>query len=1725
MAPSDKRKRDQEFPLSREDSTKPLAASSLLRNAEEKSFPRGGSSVLTPLELKQVTNEAAGDVLFGNKASTESTGQEKKTKKRKVSRAPNSKKTVEDEKDQFEGLTEHINFKTLKIGSMLLGQITEINNKDIRVSFTDGISGYVSMMNISGQFTGILEALDDNMGGEGVDEENASSDEEDSNKNNKKSSFELPDLHKYFQLGQWLRCSVTLNTALEPQSGKLNKKRLELSIEPAMVNQFTEDDLDRFTVVQCAVKSIEDHGATLDLGVEGFEGFISKKDCHNFDKLLPGSVFLCSVNKRAGRSVTVNLHFTAKSNKISKISTIEALVPGQTIDFLCESVTGKGVAGKVLGLVSGFLGVNNIHSFGEDELKSQFPVGTNVKSKIIASLFSKDGNRTLLLSTLERTVALDNSLKEIDALDAFSVGYVLDSCTVAGRDSEYLYLKLDNDRLGQVHSSRVGDIEATATIKSRVLGYNNVDNLYELSTDPKTLALKYLRSKDIPFGETVTCEITAVSSEGINIKIFGGQFTAFVPPSHISDTRLVYPERKFKIGSKARGKILNVDKRGHIFITLKKSLVNSGDDIKIITSFSDAKQVFESDEKTLAVVQSFRPKGCVLSFFGGIKGFLPTAEVSEVYVKRPEEHLRLNQTVIIKLLQVEEERSRIIATCKVSNDQGKQQKEAIEEMILGRSIIKVTIVEKTKDSLVVEMNEVGLRGVVYAGHLSDSRIEQNRAQLKKMKIGAELEGLVIDKDTRTQVFNMTLKQSLIEDAEKGELPLLYEDVKAKDNQTAMHGYIKSFSAKGLFVAFNGKFVGLVLPSYAVESKEVDISKTFYLNQSVTVYLLRTDDDHHRFLLTLKNPEERANTKRTNGSVNNAVDASVHSLEDLSLGRVVSAKIKGVKKNQLNVILADNLHGRVDISEIFDNYDDIPSKKQPLGNFKSGDIIKVKVIGSHDVKGHKFLPITHMVNKSSVFELTAKKFKVDSSESSTLTISDVSVGDELIGFVNNYSNNSLWLTISPSLKAKISILDLSDDNSTFTESLEGQFPIGSVVKVTVSAVDSDHGYLTVTRRSRCVQGFDDIKVGNRMPASIVKITDRYVLLNLGGNVTGISFAADALDDFSVPLDEAFSGMKNQTIPSEVISIASESKQIRLSLRSKDSKTPLVKSHKDLKQGQIVQALIKSVTDKGIFVYLSSLIEAFVPVSKLSDSYLKDWKQFYKVMQPVTGKVVKSDDDSRILLTLRESEINGDLKIMKTYSDIKVGDIFNGSVKNVTDFGVFVKLDNTLNVSGLAHRSEIAEDLPKDLHSLFGVGDKVKVFVLKVNIAKKQLSLSLKASHFTAKGESIEEGVSDAATKEYEEKYEAAASIEDEDEIMDDVNYSDDDSQTDERVEPCSESKSEIKAVTTGGLSLSAGFDWTTSILDQVQSDYESEDDIENFTEAKRTKRHKNKNKFVEDRTIDINTRAPESVADFERLIMGNPNSSIIWMNYIAFQLQLSEIEKAREVAERALKTISFREETEKLNIWIAMLNLENTFGTEDTLEDVFKRAVQYMDSFLIHTKLLSIYHMSEKFDLEAELYKSTAKKFGSDKVSIWVSWGEFLLSRDLADEARSILSRALKVLPKRSHIEVVRKFAHLEFAKGNPERGRSLFEGLVADAPKRIDLWNVYLDQEIKKNEKNKVENIFERVFAKKISRKQAKFFFNKWLEFEDQQQDIKTAEYVKAKALEYAEAHPKAQSA
>lgn len=167
-----------------------------------------------------------------------------------------------------------------------------------------------------------------------------------------------------------------------------------------------------------------------------------------------------------------------------------------------------------------------------------------------------------------------------------------------------------------------------------------------------------------------------------------------------------------------------------------------------------------------------------------------------------------------------------------------------------------------------------------------------------------------------------------------------------------------------------------------------------------------------------------------------------------------------------------------------------------------------------------------------------------------------------------------------------------------------------------------------------------------------------------------------------------------------------------------------------------------------------------------------------------------------------------------------------------------------------------------------------------------------------------------------------------------------------------------------------------------------------------------------------------------------------------------------------------------------------------------------------------------------------KKISSQSPKFFLNYASFLFDTMAApDRGRGLLPRALQSTPSHTHVETTSKFAQLEFrsSNGDIERGRTVFEGLLSSFPKRIDLWNVLLDLEIKAGDADQVRRLFERVLglqsskkgaaisidaSKKLKPKQARFLFKKWLAFEEklaaaEDGDEKMLEKIRAQAAAY----------
>lgn len=1471
---------------------------------------------------------------------------------------------------------------------MILGQVSSINAHDIALALPNNLTGYVPLTAISKTLEQKLEKLLN----------------EDENEEEEESEEDILDLKKYFHLGQYLRAYVTSTGSAGTDPAK-SKKRIELSIDPRNANSgLSKSDLVVNTAVQASVVSVEDHGLVMDLGIEGadIKGFMSSKEIDpemDYSSIKEGSVFLCMVTGHNASGTVVklsaNLQYSAsikKSHFLSTAPTINSFLPGTAAEILLTGVSSNGMAGKIMGMLD--TTVDLVHSganSGKEDLTRKYHTGAKIKGRLICTFPASEPFK-VGFSLLDHVLKFKAPGYGPDSNGAPSISAIIPEAKVVKVDPGMgLYVEIgEKKHLGFVHISKVSDgkvetissdkgpFKVGSTHEARIIGYNALDNLYLLSFERSVIDQPFLRLEDVTVGAVVKGKIQKLligpkGMDGLIVSLAEG-ITGLVPSMHFADAVLQHPEKKFREGMTVSARVLSVNlEKRQIRLTLKKTLLNSESAI-----WKDYKDITPGAQSPGTIV-NIQPHGAVIQFYGSVRGFLPVSEMSEAYIKDPSQHFREGQVVNVHALSVDADLGKLAVSCKDPSTFTDSYRKAFDTIHPGL-LVTGTVFEKSSDDLLLKLEGSGLIARLEAQHLTDGTPSKNMSAFAKVRVGQKLcDLLVLDIQKAHRLIKVTNKPNLKKALKQGALPGKFEDLKEGAEVT---GFTRNITPDGIFVEFLGGLTGLV-PKRLVNSQygsEMDYGMT--KSQPITATVHSIDTDFRRFILSMMpseptraGPERRepAKPQRHDDIVANPIDETIRSMADFTFGRVTKCKIVSIKETQINVQLADHVQGRIDVSEVFDKWEDIKDRKHPLRFFRPKQIIPVRILGIHDARSHRFLPISHRTGEFPVFELSAKPSFLEAADPTPLSLDQVQVGSSWLGFVNNVADECVWVNLSPNVRGMLRAIDLSDDLSLLAD-IEKNFPVGSALKVHVKAVDVEKGRLDLSAKQGSSQlSLTDLSKGMILPGRVTKVTERQVIMQLSETVVGAVNLIDMADDYSKANPTMYH--KNEVLRACVVDVDIPNKKVSLSLRpskvlssSLPVEDPEISSLKQLKVDDIVRGFVRRVADNGLFVTLGHNVTAYVRVSDLSDSYLKEWKDAFQVDQLVKGRIIFVDpENNKVMMSLKESVLDPNYKTPITLRDLKPGQIVTGKVRNVEEFGAFIVVDGSANVSGLCHRSEMAEGRVEDARKLYEKGDAVKARILKIDYEKEKISFGLKASYFAEDEDSSDEDdeVEDGESIDMDGHGGVEIEDGDEDDSDDDVSMGgvelEDDSESNREQSDDDEKMPDAQPDKRDGL-LTDGFDWSGNIrLDDDDDDDKkkailSDSDDDNI--AKKKKKHR-KPEIQVDRTGELDANGPQSVADYERLLLGDPDSSLLWLKYMAFQLELGEVDKARQIAERAIRSISIGQETEKLNVWVALLNLENTYGTDDTLEEVFKRACQYNDPQEIYERMISIYIQSGK----------------------------------------------------------------------------------------------------------------------------------------------------------------------
>lgn len=1470
----------------------------------------------------------------------------------------------------------------------MLGQVTRVNNLNLELALPNNLIGHASIATISEQLTNRLQGGADE---DGEDGEEDSADDDDVN------------LKSIFTIGQYLRAYV-ISTKEDVAGGK-GKRKIELSLLPSQANSgLNKDDVVTNGTVMASVVSAEDRGFVMDIGVKDMRAFLPSDQVDSSidqERLQPGAVFLCHVTGTGASGKVAQLSLLQGKLSNTKAvpadaTTINTFLPGTLVSVIISNTDNRGLAGKVLGHLDATADL--IHSgAGPDgvDIEETYKIGSKVKARVICN-FPAAKEPKLGISFLPHIMSLSRkyqgNAKDANRLLPTSVLPIssrVEKCTVRKVESEIgLFVDTGVTGLGGfVHISRVKDgkvdalYEASGPLKvgtvheGRVVGYNELDGLLYLSFERSILEQPFIRLEDVPIGDVVNCVIEklVISEAGVSgliLKLAEG-ITGFVPERHLSDVHLQHPEKKFRENMKVKARVLSVNLiKRQMRLTLKKTLVNS--EAPIIKSHDEVSVGMQVPGTIIKLQQN----GAYIQFYGTLKGFLPISEMSEAYIRDPSEHFRIGQVVSVHVLDVETDPRRLVVSCKDPAAFGLEKQTALKSLKLGE-IVSAKVTQKTEDQVFVELVGSNLKAILPLGHLTDKTLSKNQYALKRISAGQTLSNLVvIDKNEKRRAIILSQKQSLVKASQDNTLLTSFEEAK---EGAVVAGYVRNITPTAVFVQFAGNLNALLpksrLPSDAQSQPDFGMHK----HDSVEVRIVSVIQDLKRIMVAPAASTSEGKDGKSKASASSAPE------DNLVMGSITKVKVTSIKETQLNVQVMDSqVQGRIDVSQVFDKWDEITDPKNPLDKFHRKQILQVKVMGVHDAKDHKFLPISHR-SAHSVLELTAKPSDLKDDAPKPISMDSIKVGESHIAYVNNVSPQYLWVNLSPNVRGRISAMEASDDLSQLND-LEANFPVGSALKVRITSIDAQNNRLDLSARSSNASegiNWSSLKKNMVLPGKVTKVNERQILVKLSELVSGPVHLPDMTDNYDDI--NTLNYKKNDIVRVSVVELDVSNKKLRLSLRPSRILSSTLTVHdqeisevSQISSGDIVRGFVKNVSDKGLFVLLGGRVTGFVKISNLSDRFLKEWKDQFQVDQLVKGRVISIDAGTgQFELSLKASVVDEDYTPPTTFSDIKEGQVVTGKVRKVEEFGAFILVDNSANVSGLCHRSQMAEKAVQDATKLYKEGDVVKAKVLEIDVEKRRISFGLKPSLFededtdmdSDEGAALEEEVDDDSEEDTEMgeggamlKFVAVGDAdsseeeEEEDEDEDDKDDEDDELDNDEDDEE-EEEEAERSSKKTKGLGAGKKSAWSTDPFDESAA--ESEDDSPGAEDDKKKKKKRNKVEGLVDRTAELDVNGPQTASDYERLLLGQPDSSELWIAYMAFQMQVSELPKAREVAERAIKSINIREETEKLNVWVAYLNLEVAYGNKRTIEDVFKRACEVNDEQEVHERLASIYIQSEK----------------------------------------------------------------------------------------------------------------------------------------------------------------------
>jgi len=347
-----------------------------------------------------------------------------------------------------------------------------------------------------------------------------------------------------------------------------------------------------------------------------------------------------------------------------------------------------------------------------------------------------------------------------------------------------------------------------------------------------------------------------------------------------------------------------------------------------------------------------------------------------------------------------------------------------------------------------------------------------------------------------------------------------------------------------------------------------------------------------------------------------------------------------------------------------------------------------------------------------------------------TLKNIEEGKIVEGIIKNITDYGLFIDLG-GIDGLLHVTDISWGRITRPSD---HFSKGEKIRVKVLSFDRVKERVALGLKQLASNPWETIKdkypINSVIEGRVVNLTDYGVFVELEPGVEGLIHVSEMFWTREIRHPSKVLSV-DQRINVMILDINTDTKRISLGLKQTTA-NPWETLKQKYPEGSVIKGTIRNITNFGIFVGVEEGIDGLIHMSDISwKQRVKHPSEMFKKGQEIEVMVLNIDvEHEKFSLGLKQIEKNPWEELSVKYPS---GSIVSGKVTNITDFGIFVEIEE--GIEGLVHISELSSRRVKSSAELYAVGDGVSAIVKNVDPKSRKIRLSIKDYEAGSEGSSV------------------------------------------------------------------------------------------------------------------------------------------------------------------------------------------------------------------------------------------------------------------------------------------------------------------------------------------------------------------------------------------------------